>query len=185
MTRIDTEMEAHRKQRRRTRWVGLVIIPVAVVAVAASLYFYPANQAITFTIRTSSGEPADVYLNGEKVGQTPLELSYEDLQERILPDLAPARWPITGYRSVTARLKDLGGRLETGVILAQTDQQEQTYLVQETDAGRVVLAGGIRLKVVAADGRTGVNQSVSILKRSVLQSGKIPFEWKIDLPARK
>ncbi len=177
-------MEAHGKSRRRTRWVGLVIIPAAVVAVAASLYFYP-KQAITFTIRTSSGEPADVYLNGEKVGQTPLELSYEDLQERILPELAPASWPIAGYSSVTARLKDLGGRLETGVILAQTDQQEQTYLVQETDAGQVVLAGGVRLKVVAADGRTGVNESVSVLTPSVLQSGKIAFEWKIDLPAQK
>ncbi len=183
--RTDTEMEAHGKHRRRTRWVGLVIIPVAVVAVAASLYFYPANQAITFTIRTSSGEPADVYLNGENVGQSPLELSYEDLQERILPELAPASWPIAGYQSVTARLKDLGGRLETGVILAQTDQQEQTYLVQETDAGQVVLAGGIRLKVIAADGRTGVNESVSVVTSSVLQSGKIAFEWKIDLPARK
>ncbi len=178
-------MEAHGKQRRRTRWVGWVIIPLAVVAVAASLYFYPAKQAITFTIRTSSGEPADVYLNGENVGQTPLELSYEDLQERVLPELAPARWPIAGYRSVTARLKDLGGRLETGVILAQTDQQEQTYLVQETDAGQVVLAGGIRLKVVAADGRTGVNESVSVLTPSVLKSGKIAFEWKIDLRAQK
>ena len=178
-------MEAHGKPRRRTRWVGLVIIPAAVVAVAASLYFYPANQAITFTIRTSSGEPADVYLNGEMVGQTPLELSYEDLQERVLSELVPARWPITGYQSVTARLKDLGGRLETGVILAQTNQQEQTYLVQETDAGQVVLAGGVRLKVVAADGRTGVNESVTVLTSSVLQSGKIAFEWKIDLPAQK
>lgn len=178
-------MEAQAKQRRRARWVGLVIIPVAVVAVAASLYFYPAKQAIIFTIRTSSGEPADVYLNGEMVGQTPLELSYEDLQERILPELAPASWPIAGYQSVTARLKDLGGRLETGVILAQTDQQEQTYLVQETDAGQVVLAGGVRLKVVAADGRTGVNESVSVVTPSVLLSGKIAFEWKIDLPAQK
>lgn len=178
-------MEAHGKPRRRTRWVGLVIIPVAVVAVAASLYFYPAKQAITFTIRTSSGEPADVYLNGENVGQTPLELSYEDLQERILPELAPASWPIAGYQSATARLKDLGGRLESGVILAQTDQQEQTYLVKETDAGKVVLAGGIRLKVVAADGRTGVNESVSILNPSVHRSRKIAFEWKIDLPAQK
>ncbi len=178
-------MEAHGKQRRRTRWVGLVIIPVAVVAVAASLYFYPAKQAITFTIRTSSGEPADVYLNGENVGRTPLELSYEDLQKRVLPELAPATWPITGYRSVTARLKDLGGRLETGVIFAPIDQQEQIYLVQETDAGQVVLAGGVRLKVVAADGRTGVNESVSVVTPSVLQSGKIAFEWKIDLPAQK
>ncbi|MCZ6851025.1 MAG: hypothetical protein O7F17_05230, partial [Planctomycetota bacterium] len=92
---------------------------------------------------------------------------------------------IAGYQSVTARLKDLGGRLETGVILAQTDQQEQTYLVQETDAGQVVLAGGVRLKVVAADGRTGVNESVSVLTPSVLKSGKIAFEWMIDLPAQK
>lgn len=178
-------MQAQGKRRRRTRWIGWVIIPVAVVAVAVSLYFYPAKQAITFTIRTSSGEPADVYLNGEMVGQTPLELSYEDLQERILAELAPASWPITGYQSVTARLKDLGGRLETGVILAQTDQQEQTYLVQETDAGQIVLAGGVRLKVVAADGRTGVNESVSVVTSSILQSGKIAFEWKIDLPAQK
>ncbi|MFC1588259.1 hypothetical protein ACFL54_08110 [Planctomycetota bacterium] len=144
--------------------IAIIAIVLAVVVIVCSCIFLyiniPYSRSITFTFVAMGGQKTDIYINGKKFGQTPIELSYEQIQKEFVPELKPSSWPPPGSsgRSISSNSASGNEYLHESTFKKADPENgidENIFYIQDEYHGKVTL-GALRIKVVFPSGRPGI-----------------------------
>jgi len=115
-------------------------------------------RTVTLGWRISEEEPADVFVNGQWIGRTPVEIEFEKLKRRVHLEPKPPEDIPRGMGSSVLFNLDSGYAIKAGCIRAEPHEGNDTniILLQETKDEKTQ-NWLLFVKVTAPDGRVGVN----------------------------
>ncbi len=111
--------------------------------------------AMVFMIDTQTGDSADVYINGKRVGVTPYLLTLDDIQKLQYCEVSSAQWqPVDSDASFTA-FSESGAEVQTYLVNAELrDSTEQNTFLFRTIEGDDASNCTLLVRVVDRQGNT-------------------------------
>ncbi|GEM_PF-4397338 len=134
-------------------WGALLFLPSVLFCASQVMSRLPIARMTFISFVTDSEEVAEVFLNGEGVGQTPLTMNLDQLKSRFVPGLASATWPPPGVTGATLNTSP-GYALNRAFRLPSSGESEGTLFIEER-TGTKNLIGALKVKVVFQNGKLG------------------------------
>lgn len=172
-------MNAHApKNRSGNRVVMLIVFVVAIAAIAIA--FIPQRRSESLTIEMLTGEtgPADVFINGTRMGTMPVTIAMDEVFSLSKPEHVPATWSPNSLTVTSANHTRSGHSVHAGIDLTTPVVPGQPRIIvvrrDGSDPSDVQMAA-IEVVVRAADGTEWRPETVGA---SILSFGP---RWSADL----